>query len=195
METVALICQILIALGIVNVWLLRPGKSTAWRGGGARTMKEEFAVYGLPGWAMVLVGLLKLLFAAGLIAGIWIPALTIPSAAGIGVLMLGAVAMHFKVHDPPKKSLPAFTMFILYSSCDVGRSLAADRGRCMRSLVLAGRIQRGGVVLNVTWPGDTWPARLAGIATSRGQACLASRGSRVSVRGVIETPGSTDRIR
>ncbi len=113
MDTVVSVVQIVIALGILNVWILRYGKSTTWRGGEARNMKEEFAVYGLPGWSVGLIGFLKLLCAASLIAGVWIPALTRPAAVGLGVLMLGAVAMHFKVKDPLKKSLPAFTLLVL----------------------------------------------------------------------------------
>lgn len=46
------IIQLVIALGILNVWLLRFGKTTAWRGGAAKNMKEEFAVYGLPSWSV-----------------------------------------------------------------------------------------------------------------------------------------------
>ena len=113
METAVMILQIVVALGIFNVWVLRFGKSTDWRGGSAVNMKEEFEVYGLPTWSMRVVGFLKLLFATCLIAGIWIPALTRPAACGIAVLMLGAVAMHIKVKDPLKKSLPAFTMLVL----------------------------------------------------------------------------------
>jgi hypothetical protein len=113
METATIVVQIIIALGIANVWLLRSGKSTSWRGGNATTMKEEFAVYGLPGWFMTVIGCLKILFAAALIVGIWIPDLRMPAAIGMAVLMLGAVAMHFKVKDPPKKALPAFTMLVL----------------------------------------------------------------------------------
>jgi hypothetical protein len=113
METVRLVVQIIIALGIANVWLLRFGRSTSWRGGGATNMKEEFAVYGLPGWFMRIVGALKLLLAAALVAGIWVPELVRPAAIGMAVLMLGAVAMHVKVEDPARKSLPAFTMLVL----------------------------------------------------------------------------------
>ncbi len=113
METVVVIIQIIVALGILNVWVLRVGKTTDWRGGAAVNMKEEFQVYGLPAWSVQVVGFLKLLFAACLIAGIWLPALTMPAAAGIAILMLGAVAMHIKVKDPLKKSLPALTMFVL----------------------------------------------------------------------------------
>ena len=113
METVVIVLQVVIALGICNVWLLRAGKSTSWRGGEAKNMREEFAAYGLPGWALPVIGFLKLSCAAALIAGIWLPALTQPAAIGLAVLMLGAVAMHFKVKDPIQKSLPAFTLLVL----------------------------------------------------------------------------------
>jgi uncharacterized membrane protein YphA (DoxX/SURF4 family) len=113
MDLAVQVIQVVIALGIYNVWLVRFGKSTDWRGGTARNLKEEFAVYGLPGWFMGVVGFLKLLFATLLIAGIWFPAVTRPAAAGLAVLMLGAVAMHMKVKDPLKRSLPAFTMLVL----------------------------------------------------------------------------------
>jgi hypothetical protein len=113
METVVTVIQVIIALGIFNVWILRYGKSTAWRGGEAQNMKEEFQIYGLPGWAVGVIGFLKLLFAASLIAGLWVPALTQPAAIGLAVLMLGAVLMHIKVKDPLKKSLPAFSVLVL----------------------------------------------------------------------------------
>ena len=113
MDTVVTVIQIVVALGIVNVWILRPGRSTGWRGGQATNMKEEFAVYGLPAWFMYVIGALKLLCAAMLLAGVWLPALTTPAAIGLAILMLGAVAMHVKVKDPLKKSLPAATMLVL----------------------------------------------------------------------------------
>ncbi|MCU0223529.1 MAG: DoxX family protein [Acidobacteria bacterium] len=113
MDTILPVMQAVIALGIFNVWLLRFGKPTQWRGGTARTLKEEFAVYGLPPWFMWVVGFLKLLCATLLIAGIWVPALAKPAAAGLAVLMLGAVVMHFKVKDPLMRALPAFTMLVL----------------------------------------------------------------------------------
>jgi hypothetical protein len=113
MDVVKVVIQVIIALGILNVWLLRFGKPTVWRGGGAQNMKEEFKVYGLPDGFVNVIGFLKLTLAVLLIAGIWFPVVTQPAAIGMGVLMLGAVAMHVKVGDPPKKSLPAFTMLVL----------------------------------------------------------------------------------
>ena len=113
METLQTVAQIVLALGIVNVWLVRYGKATSWRGGEATNMEEEFAVYGLPGWFMRAIGFLKLTFAAMLIVGIWVPELVAPAAIGLGVLMIGAVLMHAKVRDPIQRSLPALTMLVL----------------------------------------------------------------------------------
>lgn len=113
METVGIIAQIIVALGIFNVWLLRYNRSTPWRGGDAANMKEEFEVYGLPGWLVGVVGGLKVLFAVLLIVGIWWPVVTNAAALGVALLMLGAVSMHVKVRDPLEKSLPAFSMLVL----------------------------------------------------------------------------------
>lgn len=113
MSAFVTITQVFVAVAIFNVWLLRYGKATDYRGGNARSLKEEFAVYGLPDWFMGVVGFAKLLFAALLIAGIWFSPLTKPAAAGMAVLMLGAVSMHVKVKDPLKKALPALGMFVL----------------------------------------------------------------------------------
>jgi hypothetical protein len=113
METVLIVIQVIIALGILNVWILRPKKATSWRGGSATNMKEEFEIYGLPTWSMQFIGFLKILFAVLLIIGIWVPDLTTTAAIGLAVLMLGAVLMHVKVKDPMLKSLPAFTVLVL----------------------------------------------------------------------------------
>lgn len=113
MQTVTIIIQIIIALGIFNVWILRFNKYTSYRGGGASNMKEEFKVYGLPGWAMNIVGFLKLALAILLIVGIWVPIVVMPAAAGMAALMIGAIGMHLKVKDPLIKSLPALLMLIM----------------------------------------------------------------------------------
>jgi hypothetical protein len=113
MDTVVTIIQVIIALGILNVWIVRFGKSTSWRGGEAQNMKEEFEVYGMPDWAMPVVGFLKVVLAVALVAGIWIPGIAKPAAWGMAVLMLGAISMHVKVSDPLQKSLPAFIMLVL----------------------------------------------------------------------------------
>ncbi len=113
METILIALQIIIALGIFNVWILRFGKSSNWRGGEAKNMKEEFQVYGLPSWFVGVIGFLKILFALMLVIGLWIPALVQPAAIGIAILMLGAIVMHIKVKDSLTKSLPAFSLLVL----------------------------------------------------------------------------------
>jgi hypothetical protein len=113
MATILILLQVFVALGIYNVWIIRARKATAFRGGDAKTISEEFKNYGLPSVFVPIVGGLKLLAATCLIAGIWFPELVKPSAGLIAFLMLGAVAMHIKVKDPIFKALPAAGMLVL----------------------------------------------------------------------------------
>ena len=76
-------------------------------------MREEFAAYGLPEWFRYVIGTLKVGSALCLIAGLWLPFLVFPSALLIAILMLGALAMHLKIRDPLKKSVPALVMLAL----------------------------------------------------------------------------------
>ena len=39
--------QCIVAVSILNVWLVQNKKPTQWRGGNAKTIIEEFEVYGL----------------------------------------------------------------------------------------------------------------------------------------------------
>jgi DoxX-like family len=112
--------QLLVALGLLNVWLVRSGRSTPYRGGTSRSMREEFATYGLPAWAMLVVGSLKVGAACALIAAVWIPSLATPAAVLVGVLMLGALAMHARVKDPLMKSLPAATILVMCTGIIAG---------------------------------------------------------------------------
>ncbi|WP_424961025.1 DoxX family protein [Ekhidna sp.] len=113
MNYLEIIIKLIIGLSILNVWLLRSGKSTQYRGGGAKNIKEEFAVYGLPSWFMMVIGAAKIGLSILLIASIWYPVVESVSAIGIALLMVGAVGMHFKVGDPVKKALPASLFLIL----------------------------------------------------------------------------------
>ena len=113
MAALVITFQILAALGLLNVWLLRANRSTEYRGANATNMREEFAAYGLPAWMLVLVGVLKVGIALALIAGIWYRFLVLPAALLLCVLMLGALTMHFKIQDPLRKSAPAAGMLTL----------------------------------------------------------------------------------
>jgi uncharacterized membrane protein YphA (DoxX/SURF4 family) len=113
MRTVLVILQIAAALGLLNVWLVRFNRRTAYRGGGAASMPEEFAAYGLPAWFAYVIGALKIGAALALIAGIWLPSVVPPAAALVCTLMVGALAMHARIRDPLKRFLPALGMLVL----------------------------------------------------------------------------------
>lgn len=105
--------QTIVALGIFDVWVLRASLPTAFRGGASKSLREEFVVYGLPGWVFYAVGTLKLLSAALLIAGLWLPALAAWASLLMAFLMVGALTMHLKIKDPLTRSVPALTILAL----------------------------------------------------------------------------------
>lgn len=111
--TIPAVLQLVVGLGLLNVWLLRSASATAYRGAGATTLKQEFAAYGLPPAALYIVGALKIAAGVLLIAGVWMP-LPVRIVAGVvAVLMVGALSMHFKVGDAPRKYLPAALMLVM----------------------------------------------------------------------------------
>ena len=111
--TISNILQIIMACGLLNVWLLRFNKHTPFRGGSSKSLKEEFASYGLPSWFSYFIGALKISSALLLIAGIWVPQLILPVSILVSSLMVGAIVMHLKIRDPFTKSIPALLMLIL----------------------------------------------------------------------------------
>lgn len=113
MSTFIIITQFIVALGIFNVWLLRMNQATAWRGGDAKNMEQEFHTYGLSTRFMKIIRVCKLTMATSLVVGIWYPPLTVFGAIILAALMLAAVVMHIKVRDPIRKSLPAVSLFVL----------------------------------------------------------------------------------
>ncbi len=112
-ENFLIVLQIIVALGILNVWVLRAGKATPFRGGEAKTLREEFAAYGLPFWFMCVIGVLKVGLAVALLAAIWNHRIAQPAAIGLGLLMVGAFVMHLKVKDPIKKALPSIAVLAM----------------------------------------------------------------------------------
>jgi hypothetical protein len=113
MTYLLIVLQLIVGLGILNVWLLRPGQPTPFRGGQAKTLREEFAAYGLPYWFMILVGVLKVGLALTLLAALWLHPMAQPAAIGLGLLMVGAFVMHLKVKDPFIKALPSIAVLAM----------------------------------------------------------------------------------
>ena len=113
MDIVVQALQVVIAIAVAVVWLVRPNTPSPFRGGSATTIREEFAVYGLPDWSVGAVRAAKLACAALLLLGFAVPSLTPIGAFGMAAFMVGAVAMHVKVRDPLMKSLPAGALLLL----------------------------------------------------------------------------------
>jgi uncharacterized membrane protein YphA (DoxX/SURF4 family) len=122
LNTIASVLQILVGLGLLNVWLLRRQSATAYRGGAAKNLKEEFAAYGLPAPMFYIVGGLKIICGVLLLVGLAYPPVVLPAAAIVAVLMVGAVAMHLKVGDPVTKYVPATLMLAMSGAiCVISR--------------------------------------------------------------------------
>ena len=117
------ILQVIVGLGLLNVWLLRRGSTTAYRGGEAKNLKEEFATYGLPAPMFYIVGGLKIICGVLLLVGLGFRPVVLPAAAVVVVLMLGAVAMHLKVGDAVSKYVPAALMLAMSGAICVISSL------------------------------------------------------------------------
>tara|TARA_B100001093_G_scaffold480393_1_gene510227 strand:+ start:291 stop:659 length:369 start_codon:yes stop_codon:yes gene_type:complete len=111
--TLLMILQLIISIGLINVWLFRFNKTTEYRGGSAKNMKEEFIAYGLPEWSMYFVGFVKVAIAIMLIISIWVEELLLYNLIVLAALMIAAVFMHLKVKDPIKKSYPALSILFM----------------------------------------------------------------------------------
>lgn len=105
--------QIVLALGLLNVWLVRFHKSTKYRGKSASNMKEEFKAYGLPVWFMYFIGFVKVGIAVLLLVGLWYPWIVPEVLYVLTGLMIGAIGSHIKVRDSFVKTVPAIIMFVL----------------------------------------------------------------------------------
>ena len=112
-ELLPKILQACVALTLLWVWIVRFGRATPYRGGRAKNMKDEFAVYDLPEWSVWVVGVCKVLLSLSLLAGLIYEDLVKPTALALSVLMLAAVWMHLKMRrDSLVKAAPAYLLFM-----------------------------------------------------------------------------------
>ena len=120
MSQISKILSAVVSLTIINVWLFRSSKSTLYRGGNASNLYEEFEVYGLSDYFLI-IGIIKVSLAVLLLFGVFYKKLTLFSASGIAIMMLAAAYFHFSVGDELIKALPSSAMLlsciiIIYSS-------------------------------------------------------------------------------
>ena len=64
------ILQGLVAFALLWIWVFRFGRSSFFRAGQSKNMKDEFAVYKLPEWSVLAVGGCKVLLSLSLLAGL-----------------------------------------------------------------------------------------------------------------------------
>ena len=104
---------LIVSVGLLNVWVLRRDKPTAYRGQAAQTLREEFAVYGLPAWVFPVIGVTKVVLAMTLLLSLWWPVLAQPAAMALGLIIVVAFAMHLKVKDAAIKSAPSLAVLAM----------------------------------------------------------------------------------
>jgi len=120
MKVLSKILSVVVGLTVINVWLFRSNRSTSYRGGDANSLLEEFQVYGLEDYFLI-IGIMKVSLAIMLLLSLYFKKLSFFASIGIGIMMLVAVYMHVNVGDELIKSMPASVMLascliIAYSS-------------------------------------------------------------------------------
>jgi hypothetical protein len=109
MKIINTILTVVVSLTVINVWLFRSNRSTSYRGGDAASLLEEFQVYGLEDYFLI-IGIIKVSLAIMLLLSLYFKKLSFFASSGIGIMMLVAVYMHINVGDELIKSMPASVM-------------------------------------------------------------------------------------
>jgi len=109
MKLISKILSTIVGLTVINVWLFRSNRSTSYRGGDATNLLEEFEVYGLEDYFLI-IGIIKVSLAVLLLLSLYFKKLSFFASSGIAVMMLVAVYMHINAGDELIKSMPASVM-------------------------------------------------------------------------------------
>tara|TARA_B100001250_G_C19669884_1_gene731002 strand:- start:641 stop:1003 length:363 start_codon:yes stop_codon:yes gene_type:complete len=116
MESIKIIIQAIIALGIFYELKIQLNNSSINRGGNSQNMESEFKSNDFKNSFLKILRFSKLSLACILIIGIWFSNLVDVSAFLIGCLMIGTIGDHLKTNDSLNKSLPAFIILTLTSA-------------------------------------------------------------------------------
>ena len=111
MNELAILLQVFVALVVFNVWTIRSDKPTKYRGGSARTLREEFVEFGLSKKIFLYTSLIKPMLAVALIVAIFFPFMTIPIALLMAFFMAAALLMHYRIRDKLIKFIAPATIF------------------------------------------------------------------------------------
>ncbi len=102
METIVAVAQVIIAVSVIFVWVVR-----------LPNVEREFKEYALSDVVRNLVGATKISASALLLAGLWYEGLVFPAAAVMTFFMVCAQYFHFKVRHPMVKYVPSFVLLLL----------------------------------------------------------------------------------
>lgn len=102
MNTLSNYAQIIIAISIAYVWIIRYDN-----------IVKEFKQYGIPDLLRNLVGASKIALSTLLVVGIWYPELVLIPALLMAGLMICAQIAHLKVKNPIFKFVPSFILLLL----------------------------------------------------------------------------------
>ncbi len=76
-------------------------------------MQQSAAHFGIPWPRYRLIGAAELAAAAGILTGLWWHPLGVAAAAGMALLLLGAIITHRKAADSAKEMAPALVALLL----------------------------------------------------------------------------------
>ena len=80
---------------------------------GQPRMRKSAAHFGIPWPRYRLIGVAELAAAAGILIGLWWRPLGVPAAAGMALLLVGAIMAHRKAADSAKEMAPALLALLL----------------------------------------------------------------------------------
>ena len=104
MSVLSIILQVILGLGFLMFGFMKFG---------SKQMVEGFKHYGYPGWFRVFTGLVELISAALVIAGIWNETLAALGGLLIVGTMIGAIFTHIKIKDTVKQMMMPIILLIL----------------------------------------------------------------------------------
>lgn len=80
---------------------------------GQPQMRQSADHFGIPWPRYRLIGVAELAAAAGVVIGIWVRPLGIAAAAGMGLLLIGALVAHARAKDGPKEMASALVILVI----------------------------------------------------------------------------------
>ena len=102
MEKIAICCQVIIAVSVINVWVFRYDN-----------IVKEFVQYGLSDLVRNVVGATKIALSTLLIVGIFYDKVVLISSLSMAFLMICAQLAHISVKNPLIKYIPSLTLLLL----------------------------------------------------------------------------------